>query len=254
VCENNLIEFFSERGCAIGPITKLAAIDAGFELEKINQLSDDARKENGTVVTGDWLVLSPAICKMKPPKISNRILPTDQEVLESVSAIDAYASGGDPGCFLDSEKLQNLVQKTRNWDEDTAFLEYLKFLSSSIISGDLSFYSDSPLRTPVGFILTSGKCAEIPLMPEIMRNHTLLVKHFDEYIRASTNAGDVICGPGESMMSMEWHDIANDITNGKNTNAWWWFEFQIIAMGAGWYEGISPTNKGSPRPPICHYE
>jgi hypothetical protein len=38
---------------------------------------------------------------------------------------------------------------------------------------------------------------------------------------------------------------------GKAPNAWIGFEITVIAMGAGWYEGMSPTRKGRPRPPLC---
>ncbi len=39
----------------------------------------------------------------------------------------------------------------------------------------------------------------------------------------------------------------------SRVTAWLWFEFEIIAMAAGWYEGIGPKSRGEARPPLCHY-
>lgn len=36
-------------------------------------------------------------------------------------------------------------------------------------------------------------------------------------------------------------------------NAWLYFEYDLIAMAAGWREGMSWTSKGNLRPPLCHY-
>ncbi len=41
------------------------------------------------------------------------------------------------------------------------------------------------------------------------------------------------------------------IAEGRNGNAWLLFEFQVIAMGAGWYEGMTFIERGTPRPPLC---
>ena len=248
--ENSLLEFFAGQGCAIGPTTRAAAIAAGYSSHEIDLLGARAWPDSGTVWTRGWLVLPPSICQIRLPEVNSLIQFSDPEVIASLSAPDAYE--GEPGCFLSGDILQEQVQKTRNWDKDTAFIEYLRFLSASLLSGDLAFYSDDPLRTPAGFIVAKGKCSDIPLMPEIKRNHALLIKHFDAFIRA--NAAEITCAYGETIMGAKWHDIADTITDGKNSNAWLSFEFLIIEMGAGWYEGINFTNHGTPRPPVCHYE
>lgn len=248
--EYSLLEFFAGQGCAIGPTTRAAAIAAGYNAHEIDLLGARAWPDSGTIWTGGWLVLPPSICQIRLPEVNSLIQFSDPEVIASISAPDA--NEGEPGCYLSGAILQEQVQKTRNWDKDTAFIENLRFLSASLISGDLAFYSDSPLRTPPGFIVATGECADIPLMPAIKRNHELLVKHFGAFIRE--NSANTICEYSGSIMSAGWQDIADTLTDGKNTNAWLGFEYQLIAMGAGWYEGIGLTNKGTPRPPLCHYE
>ena len=175
---------------------------------------------------------------------------SDPEVVQNLSAIDAYENDGDIGCFLTGSVLET-VKASRNWNDDKANLEYLRFLSASIISGELSFYSPNPLRTPPGFIVTSGKCAEAPQMPDIKRSHDLLIRHFGALIRADA-AGEASCEPS-GVPSWKFHEIADEIIGGKPHNAWMGFEISIIAMGAGWYDGITATNKGRPRPPLCRY-
>jgi hypothetical protein len=45
---------------------------------------------------------------------------------------------------------------------------------------------------------------------------------------------------------------ADEQTN-PEVNAWLWFEFDLISMAAGWRDGMTGTEKGKPRPPLCHY-
>lgn len=249
---HDLVSFFANQGCAIGPSTREAAVSAGFTPEAINELTKEARADGATVQTGEWLVLSPLICQLLPPTITSEIRLTDPEVIRAISEIDVYAATGDPGCFLDGSLIYNDVQVTRGWDSDKANIEYLRFLGASFLSGDLAFYSDSPLRTPPGPVVTTGECADIPLMPEIKPNHALMIKHFASLV--TTSAAKTLCENGAGALMLEWNNAASDLTDDKVTNAWIGFEIQLIAMGAGWFEGASATNKGTPRPPLCHYD
>ena len=110
----------------------------------------------------------------------------------------------------------------------------------------------APIATPMGFAATIGMCAAIPLIAEIKQAHTVLVEHFDALVRASGE--DLICENGARVSIMRLRDVANELSGGKNTNAWIGFEVNIIAMGAGWYDGMSGTELGIPRPPLCHYK
>lgn len=89
-------------------------------------------------------------------------------------------------------------------------------------------------------------------MPPIKQSQELLHRYFDPLIRA--NAEHVVCEDGALLLSPEFLGIARSLTNGKNRNAWLGFEIQVIAMGAGWYEGLGWNRRGTPRPPLCHYE
>lgn len=245
--------FFAGQGCAIGPTTIAAAVAHGIDPAAIEAYVVVARANPNTVKTGDWLVLSPKVCEIHPPNVTSEIRLSDPEVIQNLSAIDAYAKDGDIGCFLDGPGLSDAVKVSRNWTNDKANLEYLRFLSASIISGELSFYSPSALRTPPGFIVTSGKCADIPQIADIRHSHDLLMRHFGALIRADA-AGEAICESSGGVPSWKFNEGAEQVMDSKAPNAWLGFEIKIITMGAEWYDGMTSTDKGIPRPPLCHYK
>lgn len=245
-------KFFADQGCAIGPSTIAAAIASGIERSDVEAYVAAVRADPNNMKTGDWTVLAVESCEIRPPSVTSEIKLVDPEVVQSLSAIDAYAEYGDIGCFLDGPKLFEAVQSTRGWDADKANLEYMRFLAQSIVSGELSMYSASPVRTPPGFILMSGKCAETPQMPEIKRSHDLLMKHFDALIRADA-AGEAFC-KRDGAPSLKFSQVAEKVIGEKPSNAFFYMDVSVIAWGAGWFEGMSSSSKGMPRPPLCRYE
>lgn len=245
-------KFFANQGCAIGPSTIAAAIAGGIERSEVEAYAAAMRADPKNMKTGEWVVLGEEGCEIRPPAISSEIRISDPEVVASLSAMNAYAEYGDIGCFLDGSKLFETVQSTRGWDADKANLEYLRFLGQSVISGELSFYSADPVRTPPGIIATRGACAETPHMPEIRRSHALLMKHFNALIRTDA-AKEELC-PSRSGPSWKFAETAEQVFGEKPTNAFLFMDLSLIAWGAGWYEGTTSRNKGTPRPPLCRYE
>jgi hypothetical protein len=239
-------------GCVIGPSTLGLAVAQKIDQQAFEAYVNVVASQPGTVKTGAWLVLSPDICTIKPPVIVSEIKITDPEVIESFSNIYEFAKDGDIGCFLDPEKLTNRLVVSRLWSFDKVQEEYVRFLGASIIAGDFSFFSPDPLRTPPGFILMRGACADTRKMPEIKRNHGLLMKHFGEMIRADVAAGEAICEMGDGP-SYKMQEIIDKVTDNQSSNAWMFFEVKLIALAAGWYDGTSSTSQGTPRPPMCRY-
>lgn len=246
-----LIEFFAGQGCAIGPSTRDAAIAAGFTAGDVDALAAAEAGREGAVASGDWLVMAPQICRMRLPEISGELSLSDADVAAAFSAPDAYLDQDSPGCFLTGPLLDDLPA-ARGWDADKAADEYYRLLARSIISGELTFYSDSPLLTPMGFQLTSGACGDAAPMDEIRRSHEFLLQNFDPIMR--TMQAENSCEPGR------YTGLISDINlvpgNGEGTgtdNAWIGLEATVIGQAAGWYEGQTATEKGTPRPPLCQY-
>lgn len=247
-----LVDFFAGQGCAIGPSTRAAAMEAGFGAEQIDALAQEESARDGAVSGGGWLVMAPEACTIRMPDIGGAVQLTDPEVAARISAPDAYLDEDSPGCFLDGPLVEAL-QASRGWDADTANLEYIRLLSRSLISGDLVFYSESILATPMGFQLTTGACADVPLMPKIRRSHEFLTRNFDPIMRGLM--ANNLCDEGiGGFLPHDVNELPGLAEGTATTNAWTPLEAMFVTLGAGWHEGMSATEKGQPRPPLCHYD
>ncbi len=251
VAQEDLDRFLAAQGCAVGPMTGILADEAGLDRDALDAIVARATADPATVRTGDWAILPPSLCVIRPPEVKSRIDVEDPEVTASTSAIDAHAEFGALGCFLDGPAMLERIRASRGWSADQAHLEYMRFLAENLRSGDLAFYGNDPLSTPIGFQLLTDRCANVPQIDDIREAQALRDENFDAVIRA--DAADVICGrdqsPGPRFMS-----IVQQQTDGRNTNAWLASEFTFMTMGAGWYTGQSATEPGTPRPPLCRME
>lgn len=247
--ESQIEEFFASQGCAIGPTTRALAIEEGFEPSAIDALLETARADPDSIEAGGWLVMSPDSCKIRPPQVRSELRLSDPEIQSRITAIDEYED--EPGCFLHADNLYEELLATRGWLPDKANTEYLRFLAENLVSGDLAFYSDDPLRTPAGLQLTSGACANVATMGEIERSHESLIANFDQLIRI--DMANVLC-ESDDAPSWKASQLYEDIETFKSSNAWTSTQLRFIAMGAGWVEGITMSDRGIPRPPLCVFK
>lgn len=253
-------DFFANQGCAIGPTTRSAALDAGFQERAIDALISTAKLDGQTIMTGDWIVLSPNKCTIRLPNPTSALALSDKEVMTATSSPgayyndldwEAYSDKEDWGCFLSSQSLHENLRRSRPWDEDTISLEYQRLIGGAIAMGHASFYSSSPLRTPPGYQILTGDCANVPMMHEIRASYEFLRDNFDPLIR--TLARSLTCDSSASPVTVYTDDVADTFENETPPNALLGMDIMTIAMGAGWYEGMSATTQGTPRPPLCHY-
>lgn len=242
-----LTEFLGPHGCAIGPSTEAAALEAGFEQAVI----DDLKTAPDAIRSGHWTFLPEPICQIELPQVVSEISLDDPDIQPAISAADAYTEYGDPGCFLDGQKLRNLVIINRSWDREKAFQAYMRFIAAGILSGELRFYSDDPLRTPPGFQVLHGSCAEATATDELLENHGVLRDVFVPFIETAGRPGNAAdCADGD-VFGTQSGQILEELSKGRNTNAHLSFEMQLITFGAGWYEVMSSGGMGTPRPPLC---
>lgn len=253
-------DFFAGQGCAIGPSTRSAALDAGFQESAIDALVEAAKLDDQAIVTGEWIVLAPDKCTIRLPKPASALALSDPEVMKATSSLETYyneldwedySDKEDWGCFLSTPDLHKNLRQSRLWDDDTINLEYMRLLGGAIAKGHASFYSSSPLRTPPGFQILTGECANVPAMPDIRAGHEFLSDNFDPLIR--TIAASLPCDPDANLVTVFMEDVADTFEEELPPNAWLGLDIMTIAMGAGWYEDMKMTTLGPPRPPLCHY-
>lgn len=242
-----LTEFLGPHGCAIGPSTEAAALEAGFEQAVI-----DALKEGPDVVrSGHWAFLPEPICQISLPQVVSEISLDDPDIQPAISAPDAFLEFEEPGCFLEGLDVVKLTMLSRGWDREKAFQAYTRFIAAGILSGELRFYSDDPLRTPPGFQVLHGSCAEATATDEILENHGVLRDVFVPFIETAGRPGNAAdCADGD-VFGTQSGQILEELSKWRNTNAHLSFEMQLITFGAGWYEGMSSGGMGTPRPPLC---
>ena len=243
--EAELIDFLQHEGCTIGAPVIEKAERHGFSAADIGQLAQDALDRGEAQQEGDWVVLDRSVCKIQLPRIETPYSSSDAFLASSIKSVVAETEDARPGCYLRDgwKAFQNLPGLT----EDQGFLAYLEFLSAEMIAGRSGFFDNSPLRSAYGFtVVPSEFCASLPAAQDMHGNFQVFEKHFGSAVRymfENTACQDVPAG---------WIGAQEQIGE-TNRNAWLWFEYNIIAMAAGWYEGIGANSRGVARPPLCHY-
>lgn len=237
-----IMDFLGKEGCTVDDTVRTTAVEAGLDADAVAARIAKAVKDGDAEKYGSWTILSETICSIRFPDIATQLQPEDPNVKTFTSAPGAFEH---PGCFIRGDRLRYHMRDRNDQDKDRAEHASLQFLASGIISGEIRFYSDNPLATPPGFQIFTESCADLPNLAAIQQNHAFLVRHFGPVIRAVGKSakcdGDVI-----DTLWQETTGLAG------NTNAWIFQEILVVAMAAGWFEGLSHSDRGVPRPPLCH--
>lgn len=245
-------ESIAAYGCVVGPRQNIGPEPPSPELHSTLQSYANAALDAGQAERqGDWIVLGPDICTILPPEIESTHDITSPVVARSISAIDAYAEFEEYGCFVSSEEMQQDLMQQDGLTRDAAAVAYFGVLAEGVRSGRASFFSDDPLRTPMGFQVLTGDCADVPDIEKIRRSQALMLEHFDTLVR--DNAGRVACEVNRAPVTVEVAQTLAEITDGEAVNAWTMMDMMLLAIGAGWVDGVSATERGTPRPPICSH-
>ncbi|UYV39396.1 hypothetical protein N4R57_10560 [Rhodobacteraceae bacterium D3-12] len=222
---------------------------------QIDSVIDAALKAGTAVQQGRYVVLGEEICSIRLPEITTKTALDAPEIKVSTTAFDQFAADGYEGCYLQDA---SVIFKERD-PSPAGNDSFLRFYAAHILSGDLTFYGDSPLQTPPGLQVLMGDCGKVAKAKDIARSQSFITdENFAKYVRwqmAQTPCSDARGTPTAMQFTAEMQGA--DLTSEKKIdppiNAWLWFEFDLIAMAAGWREGMSWTAKGNLRPPLCHY-
>ena len=239
-------------GCVVGPRHSMGVEPPSSELHaKLQSYANAALDRGQAERQGDWIVLGPDHCTIIPPVIETTYDIESPLVQRHVSDIDAYAEFGEHGCFIASEGIEKDLVALEGLTPAEATLAYLRMIAQGVESGRVTFFSDDPLRTPSGFQVLTGACAEVPQIDAMRRSQELMLEHFDMVVRE--NAKRVACAPNVNSVTMEIAQVLSDATGGASENEWTIMDFLLLSIGAGWVEGVTATQRGTPRPPICSY-
>jgi hypothetical protein len=253
----DLTDFMGAHGCTIGADSRAAAVRAGFDEAAIDALAETAIAAQDAYQSGSYIVLERQICTIRLPEIASRFTVTSPEIVAMTSAIDAFADDGAPGCFLADAPAA--FDAMNGGERGAGTKDYLAFVAAAIIAGDARYFGIDPLKTPVGFQVVSGTCGEVPDIAAIRANHIVMEGQFGEYVRQLGER--TVCSDG---YSGPWGTALSDLLQGADAtypydpqpdhyNYWMWLEYYMIVSAAGWYEGMTQTDRGTPRPPLCHY-
>ncbi|WP_375281764.1 hypothetical protein [Pseudooctadecabacter sp.] len=258
--DEGLTDFLGGQGCTIGAESSAAARDAGFTSAQILALAEAALASGNAARHGNYVVLDADICTIGLPQIPSRYTVDTPDIRAASPYIrEVYDLGGtetvDEGCFLGGGS--DLFRSLEGGDPKAGFEAYMAFIGSGLIAGDLRFYEISPLKTPAGFqIMTGEACAAVANADDIARSHAFIDSGFADYVRfvgANTPCGEnVTFQATQYIAQMQGFDFDRDLLDQPRINAWLALEFDFITRAAGWYEGMTDTDRGAPRPPLCH--
>lgn len=258
-----LLDFMGGQGCTFGADRGAVARATGLSIDTINGFIARSLDDGTAVQERDYVVLGEEVCTIRLPAIESGYSVASPEIVALTSPIDAYAADGDPGCFLIDPL--SAFDAMNGGSRGAGFADYIAFVGAGLVSGDVRFYSPSALRTPFGFQSVTGPCAAVPDFEVINRSHAALTTGFGGYIRAL--GAETLCEGDQSgdlpydnsvmaryTAEIQGADPSDKAKDQPRINAWLWFEYELIAMAAGWHEGMTGTDRGRPRPPLCHYD
>lgn len=255
-----LLGYMGGQGCTFGVQSTAGAVAAGFDAVEIDLFITGALERGEASQQGVWIVLDESICTIRLPDIQSRWSVTDPEIIAMTPFYrDEYEMSGeiiiDEGCFFEDAITQ--FNGLNSGDIEAGFKDYVALIATGIIAGDIRFYSDSPLRTPITFQRMTGACSNVANIDDIARSQPVISDGFDAWVRAAGayNVCDVdsFSWPPMIDIRLQGYDPDVELEDQDAVNTLMGFEWMFITMAAGWHDGQSATQRGVPRPPLCHY-
>lgn len=255
------LTYLGGHGCTLSPDSVDGAVAQGILRDDILEITGAALENGEAREQGDYIVFADTSCEIRLPEIASKYSVTDAVIREGSPYVREVFEDGDltiveEGCFVDDAF--TMFAELEEFDPRAGFAAFMAFTGAGIISGDVRFYATSPLSTPKGFQITTGPdCDSAPNVAQINASHRFLNEGFGEYVRfvgRATECGDAISHEaGPFAADLQGFNPSLDIDDQPPINAWLDFEFLFITMAAGWHEGMSDVDRGTPRPPLCHY-
>ena len=247
------LSFLGGHGCTLSPDSVDEAVAAGTARETIRDLTEAALQVGEAKEQGAYIVFDDDVCQVRLPDIVSKYTVDDPEIRAGSPYVQNEIA---EGCFV--EDAFTLFAELEEFDPRAGFEAFITFVGAGIISGDVRFYGTSPQSTPQGFqIVTGPDCYMAPNIEQINDSHSFIADGFADYVRLvgrATECGDPVSQEaGLFAADLQGFDHSVDVEDQPPVNAWLDFEFLFITMAAGWHEGMTDVDRGTPRPPLCHY-
>jgi hypothetical protein len=250
--DEQALDYLARHGCTQAASEVGASWDEGFPVAQVEDYVSGLVRDGLAAEQGAFVVLDPSVCTVRLPQIETTWRLDAPEILALTSAVDAYS--GQPGCFL--RDISGFFSE-RYEDPVRALDEYSRFLAAHLLSGDVRFFSASPLVTPVGWQVMTGACAEVPEADDIAASHTYISDaSFAGYIahlrENDTCFADHMGSAGDAARVVQGIDLATgEGPEGAPFNAFLDLEYMVITLAMGWRLGASMEDRGLSRPPLC---
>lgn len=238
------LSYLGTQGCVIGPQTPRDSVAAGYDPAFVAAKLQDLTPL-GTVLSGGAVLLDAGLCRIMPPVAQNALALSDPDVQSTLFAQD----GRTEACFLNRTTFMELMPGAKGWSELETARAYAALVSAGLVSGDLRFFSDDILATPLGVQWVTGRCRNGTEAARARASHDEIARWFDPFVRAV--GPKTRCETGASFVNDGGFGRLSELTAGSHKNAWLAFEMFLIAHGGGWYSFQSADDRGTPRPPAC---
>lgn len=243
-------ELLTRQACAIGPENAEVFKNAGLSDRDILFRTTKAVSQQKAYLDGLWVVWKSEFCIIRPPKIA---LPFSmQEAWTASTFLRGRADEGDDpnACFLNVPEFRRALGQRFGWNSEQSFVAYLQFFAAGISDGTVRFYSEDVLHTPRG-VLVRGRerCGPLKNAEALDASHAQLIAHFDPLLRGLGLETRCDGSRFQTLGAVSQLDLQQLLE--ANSNADLGFEVFVIAVGSGWPIGVSETERGRLRPPLC---
>ena len=263
------MEVLGAYGCTLESGSRAALGAAGLDEAAISELTEAALAAGEARQEREYVVFAKEVCEIGLPYIENEARLEDADIAAQITDIDHYVQdqkqyaeergeaykGEGEGCYF--RDVPPVFDAREGGARGAGGVEYIRFVGAHIAKGDVRFYGHSPFKTPISLRVMARDCGATEQGDEIRANHRFVREGFGSYVRTIGESTPCAEAPNWQGMSVaakiQGFDPDSEVEPDPPINAWLYFEYEMMAMAAGWYAGMSGTEKGTPRPPLCTY-
>jgi hypothetical protein len=233
---------YASKGCVISLDERRADPDIDARAQRAVLLGK-------AVAEGAWTLVKAEYCTIVPPSITSEIAVGDIEVQRNLTPVSGH--NGVEGCFLNIAQLQSDLIEERGWSADRSFEAVFSMFGLGLLEETWGFFSADLSKAPLAPQYLAEGCADFDDFDKIRQSNKLLLSHFDTFVRDYAQYVD--CAEDVTLWTKNWAPTFERVTGEVSSNVYQPLTLAAIGIAGGWYEGVSVTQRGTPRPPLCTF-